>query len=86
MRGWLMNSSRFCVAPHGDFAGNRDDCYWGLPSIAADDPAYPPLGYWRGFVWGPMALPHVGNRDRLLWAGLPSDPHARRGPIRLAVE
>jgi len=31
-------------------------CYWGLPSISADDPAFPPLGYWRGYVWGPMAL------------------------------
>ena len=19
------------------------------------DPAFPPLGYWRGYVWGPMA-------------------------------
>jgi hypothetical protein len=46
---WLTNSSRFCV-------GNRtDECYWGLPSIAADDDSYPALGYWRGFVWGPMA-------------------------------
>ena len=24
-------------------------------SISADDPAFPALGYWRGFVWGPMA-------------------------------
>ena len=39
----------------GDFAGNADTCYWGLPSINAADPAYPPLGYWRGFTWGPMA-------------------------------
>ena len=30
-------------------------CYWGLPSISASDPAFPPLGYWRGFVWGPQA-------------------------------
>ena len=21
----------------------------------ADDAAFPPLGYWRGYVWGPMA-------------------------------
>jgi len=54
--GWLLNASRFCIAPKGDFAGNPDTCYWGLPSISADDPAFPPLGYWRGFVWGPMAL------------------------------
>ena len=48
VRGWLLNASRFCVAPGGDFAGNGDACYWGLPSIAADDPAFPALGYWRG--------------------------------------
>ena len=23
---WLMNSTRFCLSPHGDFAGNSDDC------------------------------------------------------------
>jgi len=59
---WLMNSSRFCITPNGDFAGNSDDCYWGLPSISADDPAFPKLGYWRGYVWGPMAM--------LTWWGL----------------
>ena len=48
--GWLTNETRFCVK-------NRSDrCYWGLPSIAADDDAYAVLGYWRGFTWGPMAL------------------------------
>ena len=52
---WLTNASRFCVAPNGDFQGNSRACFWGLPSISADDPAFPPLGYWRGFVWGPMA-------------------------------
>ena len=45
-----MNSSRFCLSPSGDFAGNTDDCYWGLPSISADDPAFPQLGYWRGYA------------------------------------
>lgn len=56
---WLFNSSRFCVAAGGDFRNNRDDCYWGLPSISYDDPAYLKPGvwnYWRGFVWGPMAM------------------------------
>ena len=52
---WLLNASRFCVAPGGDSKGNSQACFWGLPSIAADDIAFPPLGYWRGFVWGPMA-------------------------------
>lgn len=47
---------RFCISPNGDMAGNNPNtCYWGLPSIAADDPAFPPLGYWRGFVWAPWA-------------------------------
>merc|ERR1719356_1669031 len=52
---WLMSPEHFCVAPNGDFAGNKDACYWGLPSIQASDASFPPLGYWRGYVWGPMA-------------------------------
>ena len=29
---------------------------WRLMSaVFLDDPAFPTLGYWRGFVWGPMA-------------------------------
>ena len=52
---WLFNSSRFCLSREGDFKGNTDDCYWGLPSISADDPAFPELGYWRGFVWAPWS-------------------------------
>lgn len=52
---WLLNPDHFCIAPNGDFANNSDSCYWGLPSIQASDPAFPPLGYWRGYVWGPMA-------------------------------
>ena len=55
MTGWLLNASHFCISPEGDHSGNADDCWWGLPSIEASDPAYPPLGYWRGYVWGPMA-------------------------------
>jgi putative isomerase len=38
---WLLNASRFCISPTGDFAGNDPNgCYYGLPSISADDPAY----------------------------------------------
>ena len=47
---WLHSPDRFCIAPDGDFKGNKDTCYWGLPSIQASDPAFPPLGYWRGYV------------------------------------
>lgn len=53
---WLLNPNRFCVAPEGDFEGNSDACHWGLPSISADDPAFPKLGYWRGYVWGPHVV------------------------------
>jgi putative isomerase len=52
---WAFNQSRFCLSRSWP-DGVRDDCFWGLPSISADDPAYPPLGYWRGFVWGPMHM------------------------------
>ena len=42
MTGWMQNKTRFCITPNGDFAGNDPKtCYWGLPSISADDPAFP---------------------------------------------
>lgn len=44
MEKWLHSPDHFCIAPNGDFAGNSDTCYWGLPSIQAADPAFPPLG------------------------------------------
>jgi glycogen debranching enzyme len=49
MGRWLTNATRFCVG------NTTDTCHWGLPSISADDDSYAALGYWRGFVWGPMA-------------------------------
>merc|ERR1719433_337140 len=55
IKEWLQNPKRFCITNDWP-ASNTDDCYRGLPSISADDPAYPPLGYWRGYVWGPMAM------------------------------
>ena len=35
-----------------------EKCFWGLPSIAADDRAFGPGrgAHWRGLVWGPMTL------------------------------
>ena len=49
---WLFNSSRFCITPGGDFQGNDPKCYWGLPSISADDPTYmnAKFIYWRGYT------------------------------------
>ncbi|CAB9504969.1 Trehalase [Seminavis robusta] len=58
MGSWMLNSSRFCITPEGDFQGNDPNvCYWGLPSISADDPTYMKANfiYWRGYSWGPMA-------------------------------
>jgi putative isomerase len=58
MESWMLNSSRFCIAPNGDFEGNDPACYWGLPSISADDPAYMQGGfiYWRGYTWGKLGF------------------------------
>jgi len=63
---WLLSPDHFCVAPGGDFAGNADECYWGLPSIQRG--ATLPSRLWAtgaatsgvavstyGYVWGPMA-------------------------------
>lgn len=55
---WLLNSTRFCIATNGDFEGNDPNgCFWGLPSVSADDPTYMSgnWNYWRGLIWGPMS-------------------------------
>ena len=52
---WLLSPEHFCISIDGNFTNLTDTCYWGLPSIEASDPAFPPLGYWRGYVWGTMA-------------------------------
>ena len=70
---WLLSPDHFCIAPKGDFVGNADECYWGLPSIQRGDPAFPPLGYWRGYVRRATATsalrsgrqaPHSGHGGR----------------------
>jgi neutral trehalase len=45
---WLTNKSRFCINANYK-TENEGRCYYGLPSISADDPTFPPLGYWRGY-------------------------------------
>jgi putative isomerase len=52
MMGVLTSPEHFSVSEGG--AGNTDNAFWPMPSIAASDPAFPALGYWRGFVWGPQ--------------------------------
>lgn len=54
VQSWLLNSSRFCVSHNGDFEGNDPDaCYWGLPSVSADDATFMEgnFHYWRGLTW-----------------------------------
>lgn len=55
MSAWLLNATRFCINEEWP-VGQKDWCYFGLPSISADDAAFPKLGYWRGYTWGPMAM------------------------------
>lgn len=59
---WLMSPDHFCISPNGDFAGNSDSCYWGLPSIQASDPAFPPLGCTTGlFFFATLARRYVAR-------------------------
>ena len=58
VKSWLLNSTRFCITKNGDFVGNDSGrCYWGLPSVSADDPQFMNgnFHYWRGLLWGPMS-------------------------------
>lgn len=59
---WLTNRTRFCVPASPSvwpFAKAHPGCYWGVPSIAADDPMFLVPGgtsgiYWRGETWSPQ--------------------------------
>jgi len=68
---WLVSPSRFCVpASAADWPPKaherREDalgpaCYWGMPSISADDADFMVAGgtsgiYWRGENWSPQAF------------------------------
>ena len=33
MEQWLLNPDHFCIAPEGDFAGNKDTCYVGSHTV-----------------------------------------------------
>jgi hypothetical protein len=54
VKSWLLNSSRFCISPNGDVEANDPNaCYWGLPSVSADDGTFMQgdFHYWRGLSW-----------------------------------
>eukprot|EP00041_Stephanoeca_diplocostata_P029430 m.868267 g.868267 ORF g.868267 m.868267 type:complete len:949 (-) comp23560_c0_seq2:326-3172(-) len=57
-------------------------CYWGMPSISADDPAYMVAGgtsgiYWRGQTWAPQAYLVYAALQR--YDHLPAARNARKG-------
>lgn len=82
MTRWLMNPKHFRVSPTGDGKGNADSCYWGLPSIAASDPAYPPLGYWRGYVWGPLSILTYWSLAEPKYAHVPEVTQGRKAMVQ----
>lgn len=54
------------------------DCYWALPSVAADDPSFRVVhSYWRGLVWGPMVF--ITYWALAEYDHLPTARAARRG-------
>jgi hypothetical protein len=90
---WLTNRSRFCVPPTPDLwpppATAVGDCYWGVPSISADDPQYLVPGgssgiYWRGENWSPPAyLVYLALRR---YAHLRVAREARQGLVAQQME
>ena len=65
IKKWLMSADGFCIVA-GWPAGATDRCWWGLPSVAAADPAYS-NATWRGAVSGTLA--------QLVWWGLKEYDH-----------
>ena len=58
------------------------DCYWGLPSIEASDPAFGSPGgfiYWRGNAWAPLAMLTYWSLEHPRYANVSSVQLARRG-------
>ena len=58
--GSVARASLRSLAPPRRFA-NTSGCYWGVPSISADDPKFLVPGgtsgiYWRGETWAPQAF------------------------------
>ena len=83
---WLMSPEHFAITAKGDFAGNSDANYWGLPSIEGNDTAFPALGYWRGYVWGPMAQLVYWSLVRLDHAPTPPPDASARACTRVPAE
>eukprot|EP01084_Bolivina_argentea_P096645 173745_1 len=51
---YLLSPDYFCISE--TWPNNQsDECYYGLPSISRNDPAFKSQNYWRGLTWGPMS-------------------------------
>jgi hypothetical protein len=60
----------------------RDACYWGLPSVSFDDPAFGSPGsfvYWRGNAWAPLAMLVYWGLEEPAYANLSVVATARSG-------
>jgi hypothetical protein len=60
-------------------------CYWGLPSVSFDDPAFASPGkfvYWRGNAWAPLAMLTYWGLDHPAYTNLSSVQVARKGLVR----
>ena len=51
---YLLNKNYFCINNNWPIGQNKS-CYYGLPSVSANDPSYSSQNYWRGLTWAPMA-------------------------------
>eukprot|EP01052_Picozoa_sp_SAG31_P021517 SAG31_NODE_1669_length_7575_cov_2.213483_1_plen_997_part_00 len=57
-------------------------CYWGLPSVSFDDPAFATPGgfvYWRGNAWAPLAMLVYWSLDHPRYANVSAVQIARKG-------
>ena len=57
-------------------------CYWGLPSVAFDDPAFASPGgfvYWRGNAWAPLAMLTYWSLDHEAYRDVAAVQVARKG-------
>lgn len=75
-RTWVVNATLGYALPL------PTACYWGLPSISFDDPAFATPGsfvYWRGNAWAPLAMLVYWGLDHPAYANVASVQVARKG-------
>ena len=73
---WVLNATLGWAEPL------PSACYWGLPSVTFDDPAYATPGgfvYWRGNAWAPLAMLTYWSLAHPAYANVSSVQTARKG-------